>query len=66
MSSFTISNVQSPVTCESRRVPSRRSVYLAPTNLLHFSHYFHASCVVLFTVYFHVPLLHFSLCAFTL
>ena len=56
MSSFTAWKVQSAVTCESGRVPSRKSVYFGISKpILYFPYYFHVPCIVLFTVYFHVP-----------
>ena len=62
MSSFTIWNVQSAVTCESGRVPSRKSVYFDISKLiLYFPDNFHVPCILLFTTYFHVPCnVHFT------
>ena len=63
MSFFTIWNVQSAVTYESGRVPSRKSVYFGISKrILYFPDNFHVPCILLFTVYFNVPCtVHFTL-----
>ena len=56
MSLFTIWNVQSAVTCESGRVPPRKSFYFSISKLiLYFLYCFHVPCAVLFSVLSCIP-----------
>ena len=64
ISSFTIWNVQSAVSCQSGQLPSRKSVYFGISKrILYFPYNFHVPCTLLFTVYlFHVPCtVHFTM-----
>ena len=63
MPAFTIWNVQSIVTCKSKRwVPLRKSVYFGISKFkLYFRYNFHVQCILPFTMYFHVPCtVHFT------
>ena len=53
MSFFAIWTLQSAVTCESGRAPSRKSVCFDISKLILYFFIFHLPCTVLFTVYFH-------------
>ena len=56
MSSFRIWNAQNAVKCESRRVPSLKSIFFGTGILiLYFPYCFHVVCPALFPVYFYVP-----------
>ena len=52
---FTMRNFHNAATCESGRMPSRKSVYFGISKpILFFQYFFHVPCTALFTMHFHV------------